>query len=87
MTTRPSSSRICLSPISRSSRWLASWMKFCDGPNAVFWVPGNSGENDELEAYVYDHPDCAPQFYQENPGQVPVGPPSDDDGISEEDED
>jgi hypothetical protein len=61
-----------------------SWQRFCDGPNAVIWVPGRSGDADELEAYVYDHHACAPAFYGDD---VPaVERPSDDDGISEDEE-
>ena len=61
-----------------------SWMRFCDGPNAVIWVPGRSGDADELEAYVYDHHECAPGFYDED---APTAErPADDDGISEDEE-
>jgi len=65
-----------------------SWQMFCDGPNAVFWVPGLSGDPDELEAYVYDHYKCAPEFYAKNPGVLaPVGPSvPDSDGIIEDEE-
>jgi hypothetical protein len=67
-----------------------SWQIFCDGPNAVMWVPGVSGDADEIEAYVYDHYKCAPQFYEENPGVEPQfsqdPAQSDPDGIIEDDE-
>lgn len=56
-----------------------SWQKFCDGPNAFIWVPGHSGENDELEALVYDDEDCQPdsRFTQTDPSH------GDADGIIE----
>lgn len=67
-----------------------SWQIFCDGPNAVMWVPGVSGDADEIEAYVYDHYKCAPQFYEENPDTEPMltqdPAQGDSDGIIEDDE-
>jgi len=62
-----------------------SWEMFCDGPNAVFWVPGLSGDPDELEAYVYDHYKCAPQFYAEHPEMTqPIPSQPDTDGINDD---
>jgi hypothetical protein len=57
-----------------------SWMMFCDGPNAYIWVPGFSGENDELEAVIYDHHKCVDN------GVAPdvQGPTRDEDGINED---
>jgi hypothetical protein len=63
-----------------------SWMMFCDGPNAVIWVPGVSGDADELEAYVYEHHECAPDFYGEAVLPQQGDRPADDDGISEEED-
>lgn len=40
-----------------------SWMLFCDGPNAFIWVPGHSGDADELEAVIYDHEKCQPDTH------------------------
>ena len=66
-----------------------SWKMFCDGPNAVIWVPGYSGEDDELEAYVYEHWQCAPKFYADGipPAMTTEDPAKGDpDGIIEDDE-
>lgn len=66
-----------------------SWKIFCDGPNAVMWVPGRGGDADEIEAYVYEHYKCAPAFYSENPDEEnPWEDPtqSDSDGIIEDEE-
>ena len=67
-----------------------SWQLFCDGPNAVMWVPGRGGDADEIEAYVYEHWRCAPAYYSENPDAEPsfTEDPAqgDPDGIIEEDD-
>jgi hypothetical protein len=63
-----------------------SWMRFCDGPNAVIWVPGRSGDADEVEAYVYDHHACAPNYYGENTPSPAPDRPADEDGINEDED-
>lgn len=65
-----------------------SWMMFCDGPNAVVWVPSrNDSEADELEAYIYDHWKCAPEYYKQHPDEVQSkAEKKDEDGISEDEE-
>lgn len=55
-----------------------SWQRFCDGPNAVIWIPGRNGEDDELEAYIYDHWACVKD------GDKAADRPHDEDGISED---
>lgn len=36
-----------------------SLYRFCDGGVAVYWTKGrNTGEEDDYEFLVYDHPDC-----------------------------
>lgn len=59
-----------------------SWMMFCDGPNAFIWVPGHSGDADELEAVIYDHDECVADsnFSTVDPAR------GDADGIIEDDE-
>lgn len=43
-----------------------NWWRFCDGPNAVMWTKGiGAGSDDEIEAYVYDHWACAPDYYKD----------------------
>lgn len=62
-----------------------SWQRFCDGPNAVVWIPGYQGEADELEAYIYDHWSCAPEYYKKHPDEVQQkAEKKDEDGISED---
>jgi hypothetical protein len=66
-----------------------SWQIFCDGPNAVMWVPGHGSGEDEIEAYVYEHWYCAPSYYEANPDAEPrFSDPtqSDSDGIIEEED-
>lgn len=64
-----------------------NWWRFCDGPNAVMWTKGLGGDSDEIEAYVYDHWACAPNYY----GDAVPGSPSDpgrtdEDGLLEDEE-
>lgn len=69
-----------------------NWYRFCDGPNAVMWTKAiSSGGDDEIEALVYDHWACAPDWYEKNPIEEPAsidqGPArGDDDGILEDEE-
>lgn len=59
-----------------------TWQLFCDGPNAFIWVPGRSGDSDDLEAVIYDHHKCT------DDGVAPeVGPGrGDDDGVFEDED-
>lgn len=65
-----------------------NWWRFCDGPNAVMWTEGiTDSDDDEIEAYVYDHYACAPDFYDDPEHVSPTAPGhGDDDGILEDDE-
>lgn len=65
-----------------------NWYRFCDGPNAVMWTKGISGDSDEIEAYVYEHWACAPDFYGDEAVPTTEEDPArgDDDGILEDED-
>lgn len=61
-----------------------NWYRFCDGPNAVMWTKGLQGDSDEIEAYVYDHWACAPEYYGEETEEPAAPHDADGDGLLEE---
>jgi hypothetical protein len=63
-----------------------SWWGFCDGRNAVIFVPGkNSSDPDELEAYVYEHEKCVGQVEPTSPAPSTSSKPDADGIIDDED--